>query len=169
MTRTVTETFTLTHAKYLASKVTADMRRCQQIYGKPTDSERNDFGTELALLLNAGCVENYEFGYRENGSRLVSWSYSVGVSGLVGGSDDRPGRIHSGVNTANAQFFNFLTYSSGWSNLTTAERERLEQSLPIRRGLGEAPRDGFGYWETDLCYSASGVALSRRTFRPYTS
>ncbi|MGI8958356.1 MAG: hypothetical protein ACR2IV_01065, partial [Bryobacteraceae bacterium] len=38
MTRTASESFTLTHAKYLASKVTADMVRCQQNYGRPSQS-----------------------------------------------------------------------------------------------------------------------------------
>ncbi len=43
MTRAAVESFTLTQAKYLASKVTADMRRCQQLYGEP--------GTTLASII----------------------------------------------------------------------------------------------------------------------
>src|SRR5688500_862487 len=56
MTRNATETFTLISAKYLASKVTSDMRRSSQLHGQPLESEINDYGTELALLLNAGYI-----------------------------------------------------------------------------------------------------------------
>src|SRR5437870_569267 len=96
MTRTASESFTLTHAKYLASKVTADMLRCQQLYGSPSNGQINDYGTELALLLRDGYVAVYEFGFQRNDQRLVSWRYTVDSSG-ISATDDRPGRIVSGV------------------------------------------------------------------------
>jgi hypothetical protein len=104
MTRTVSETFTLTQAKYLASKVAADMRRCQQIYGKPTDSEINDYGTELAILLRDGYVKSYEFGYVRDADeeRILTWRYAVDSAGELA-ANDRPGRIISGVNVSQAR------------------------------------------------------------------
>jgi len=166
MTRTASESFTLTHAKYLASKVTADMLRCLQNYGRPAQNDINNFGTELALLLRDGYVEAYEFGFSQDDQRLLSWRYEVDGSG-INSTDDRPGRIVSGVAIANATWFNQLTFSNTWLALPQAERDRIRTGLPIQRVTKDGPKDGRGYWTNDLNYSASGVSLGRRTFRPY--
>lgn len=168
MTRTTSESFTLTHAKYLASKVTTDMLRCQQLYGSPSNTQINNYGTELALLLCGGYVAAYEFGFQLNDRRLVSWRYTADDSGLSS-ADDRPGRIVSGVDVAEASFFNQLTHSSAWVFLEERERERIEARLPIQRVTKDGPKDGLGYWENDRCYTANGVSLPRSTFRPYSS
>lgn len=169
MTRTATESFTLTHAKYLASKVTADMRRCQQIYGRPTDQERNDYGTEITLLLRDGYLGTFEFGYRKDGARVISWYYTVSNGGLEGGNDDRPGRIVSTAEITGASFFSFLSYSSAWDKLPADQRAAIARNLPVQRSTGAAPTDGLGYWEADLRYASNGVAVARKTFRPYTA
>ena len=168
MTRTVAETFSLTHAKYLASKVTADMKRCQQNYGKPTDQQINDYGTELALLLRDDYVEAYEFGFLKDGSRLLCWKYAVTASTLTP-TDDRPGRILSGVTMQSALFFNTLTYSSKWQAMSAADQARVGSTLPLSRNVVPDYPDGAGYWEQDRIYSAGGVSLPRRTFRPYAA
>jgi hypothetical protein len=166
MTRTASESFTLTNSKVLASKVTTDMRRCQQNYGRPTDSEINNYGTELALMLRDAYVAEYEFGYKRDGNRVVSWHYTV-IDGNLTASDDRPGKIVSGVDISGATFFNFMTYSVDWSLLTPGQRETYRNQLPINRPEGVPPSNGSGYWSTDLSYSSGGVSLNRRTFRPY--
>lgn len=166
MTRTASESFTLTHAKYLAAKVTSDMLRCLQNYGRPAQSDINNYGTELALLLRDGYVAAYEFGFSQGDERLLSWHYVVDSSG-ISSTDDRPGRIASGVAVASATWFNQLTFSSAWFALPPAERDRICTGLPIQRVTKDGPKDGRGYWTNDLNYSASGVSLGRRTFRPY--
>jgi HORMA domain-containing protein len=166
MTRTASESFTLTHAKYLASKVTADMLRCQQNYGRPAQDDINNYGTELALLLRDGYVAAYEFGFSHDDQRLLSWHYVVDSSG-ISSTDDRPGRIVSGVAVASATWFNQLTFSSAWFALPQAERDRIRGGLPIQRVTKDSPKDGLGYWTSDLSYSANGISLGRRTFRPF--
>lgn len=168
MTRTATESFTLTHAKYLASKVTTDMLRCQQLYGYPSNAAINNYGTELALLLRDGYISIFEFGFQRNDHRLLSWRYTVDSSGLSA-VDDRPGRIVSGVEVAAASFFNQLTYSPAWWKLPQAERDKIEADMPVHRTIKDGPKDGFGYWEEDRCYSAIGVSLPRSTFRPFVT
>lgn len=165
MTRTVSESFTLTHAKYLASKVTSDMWRCQQLYGRPTSDQINNYGTELAILLRDKYVEAYEFGFQKEDKRVVSWRYQVDTSGLNGG-DDRPGKIVL-ADILDASFFNQLTYSQAWFNLSPEERDRMKAGLPIQRVTKDGPKDGNGYWHQDLRYSANGTSLPRSTFRPY--
>lgn len=166
MTRTVSETFTLTYAKYLASKVTSDMRRCQQNYGLPCDADINDYGTELALLLRDNYVAEYEFGFHINNERLLSWKYTVRNSDLAG-TDDRPGKILSAVDLSGASFFNQLSHSSTWYALSESERSEIETLLPIQRIPKSDLKDGKGYWLPDLSYSAAGRSLGRQTFRPY--
>ncbi len=168
MTRSVAETFNLTHAKQLASKVTADMRRCQQLYGHPSDANINDFGTELAILLRDGYVSTYEFGYvrASDDERILTWRYSVDSSGNLS-SNDRPGRILSGVNIAGCTFRNRLCHSSTWSLLSQAEQTAIELKLPFQRTPGPDYGSSLGTWMSDLCYSSGGVAMPRQTFKPY--
>ncbi len=167
MTRTVAESFSLTHAKYLASKVTSDMLRCQQNYGRPSDSEINDYGTELAILMRDDYVEKYEFGFQIDSKRILSWSYTVTSAGL-GLTDDRPGRILPNVDVGKASMFNFLTPSPKWRNLSAEEKTRIRKELPIERVGGEPPADGNGYWKPDLNYvSTAGTALGRKSFVPF--
>lgn len=166
MTRSVTESFSLTHAKYLASKVTSDMLRCQQNYGRPTDSEINNYGTELAILMRDDYVEKYEFGFESGGKRILSWSYTVTSAG-IGTNDDRPGRILSNVEVSGASMFNYMTPSAKWRNLPANEKARIKEGLPIQRVGAEPPADGNGYWKSDLNYvSSAGTALGRKSFVP---
>lgn len=167
MTRTVAETFNLTHAKRLASKVTADMRRCQQLYGWPSDPEINDYGTELSMLMRDGYVKTYEFGYKTGESRVVSWFYEVTESGIQGGADDRPGKVYDKADISAAITFNFMTRTSKWHSKTSDERAAIESTLPFSRTSGSAPRDGAGYWINDLTYSSAGMQMARKTFRPF--
>jgi hypothetical protein len=164
MTRTATETFTLTHAKKLASKVAADMKRCQSIYGYPSDAEINNFGTELALLLRDGYVSEYEFGYLKDGARHLVWHYRVDTSGDL--ADSRPGGIVH-VSITGCTPYNRLTRSNKWHALPLAERQKIEADLPVDRTPTQGPPDGHGYWTSDRNYSAGGVSLPRKTFQPY--
>jgi hypothetical protein len=143
------------------------MKRCQQRYGRPTDAEINDYGTELALLLKDGFVEEYEFGFKRANEdvRVLSWHYSVGANGIES-SDGRPGGIFTDANVGDAKFFNFLTPASAWNALDLARQAEIRESLPIKRSIGQSPRDGMGSWITDRVYSAKGVSLTRKTFRP---
>ena len=166
MTRTISESFTLTHAKYLASKVTTDLWRCRQIYGTPSESDINDYGTELAILLRDGYVSTYEFGFQSDNQRILTWRYIIQDSDLSA-SDDRPGGIVSGVDISKANFFNRLCYSSKWFNLSDEERKTIRETLPVQRVTKDGPKDGLGYWHQDRQYSSNGVSLPRSTFRPY--
>lgn len=169
MTRTATESFTLTHAKYLASKVTSDMWRCKQIYAQPSESEINNYGTELALMLRDGYVSIYEFGFQQEGQRILSWRYGVDASGNLSATDDRPGGVVSGVDIRLATFFNQMTRSSAWSRLSEEERTKVETGLPFKRVTKDGPQDGRGYWQEDRSYAANGVSLARKTFRPFAT
>ena len=166
MTRSATETFTLLHAKYLASKVTADLKRFQQRFGTPSDAQINDYGTELALLLRDGFVSSYEFGFKRDEKRVISCFYQVNSSGDLT-ADDRPGGLSANADITGAGWFNFLIPSSAWYAVAEKDRQQIEAALPFQRTPGHAPNDGSGYWQSDKTYSSSGVAMARKTFRPF--
>lgn len=164
-TFTTSATFTRTHAKHLAAKVIADLYQCSILYDRPVVDKISDYETELIEMLANEYVSTYEFGFKSNGKRLLSWYYSVGADGGLNGDSD-VGGIYAKATVAGAAYFNFMTYSNKWRNLTDAERARFKAGLPIDRTPGSSPEDGDGYWEVDHGYSAGGVRVDRKTFRP---
>jgi hypothetical protein len=108
---TKTATFTIVHARQLASKVAADMHLCAQYYGRPSEELIREYAEELAQYLNAGYLKEYEFGYKKDGKRIVCWHYNVDSNGALT-TDDRPGRVVPYVDITGAVFFNFLTRNS---------------------------------------------------------
>ena len=166
-TYSVTESFTITHAKYLASKVAADLYHCFRFYGQPSEDWIRRYEEELAVMLAGKYVQSYEFGFKLNEKRVLTWQYNVNSSGdLVGGKDDRSGGIYSRATISGASDYNIMSCTQAWWNLTEAEREAVSAKHAIRRSNGSLPGDGTGYWQTDRTYSSSGVAIERRTFRP---
>lgn len=168
MTRTAAESFTLTQAKHLASKVTADMRRCQQLYGNPSDPNINDYGTEIALKLRDKYLATYEFGWvrKADDERVLTWRYSVNTAGTLT-NDDRPGRIVAGINISGCSFRTYMNHTSAWWSLTVAERVAYEAMMPIDRTAGPEYGSSLGAWHSDLTYSSTGVAMVRQTFKLY--
>lgn len=164
-TFTTTVTFTRTHAKHLAAKVIADLYQCSMLYDRPDEDAIEDYETELIERLANEYVFTYEFGFKSDGKRLLSWHYTVGPDGGLHGDSDAGG-IYAKGKVATATYFNFLTPSSTWNNLSAARQSMFESTLPFQRTLGSAPVDGYGYWQVDHGYSAGGVRVERRTFRP---
>ncbi|MEM9399993.1 MAG: hypothetical protein AAF984_07265 [Verrucomicrobiota bacterium] len=164
-TRSDSHSFTLTHAKYLASKIATDMHRCYQNYGDPQKIE--DYQKELTQLLNNGYVSEYEFGYKKDGYRFLSWHYVIDENGIVD-TDDRPGKIVSNVKLDGAAYFNFLWPSSKWHDLSQYDKSSFYDDLSIDRTPGSAPQDGNnGCWtSSDKNYFSGGTGIGRKTFRP---
>lgn len=167
-TFTKTTTFTITHARYLSSKVAADMHICAQFYGNPSEQSIRDFAEELAQYINEGYVSEYEFGYQRDNKRVVTWRYKVDDNGLIS-TDDRSGKVVPYVDIQGARFFNFLTPSTRFFMLPSDQQARFEAALPIQRPNGSPPADGAGYWTSDRNYYSGGQGLNRQTFQPASS
>lgn len=164
---TKSSTFTIVHARYLSSKIAADMHLCAQYYGSPPEQQIRDYAEEFAQYLNEGYVEEYEFGYKKDGKRIVCWRYRVDSNGNVT-TDDRPGKVAPYVDVEGANFYNFLTQSSSFFRLSLNEQEQFQANLPVRRTPGQLPSDGTGYWTSDRNYYSSGLGIDRRTFQPFS-
>ena len=164
-TFTTTAAFTRTHARYIGSKVAADLRRMRAFYGKPSTQKIDDYYKEFTELLAAGFLGSVEYGFKRNGQRIVSLKWDIQIGSSY--NDDRSGRVPGGADIAGAEWFSFLFYSDSWTKLNLAQREAFKSKLPIKRTEGSAPVDGAGYWEHTKTYSSNGVGALRRQFRPY--
>jgi len=165
---THTSSFTVTHAKYLASKVSSDLRQIQRLYGRPADWEIGDYLLELAILLAGGYLDSVIYGYKANGNWLLAVNYTVNADGnLV--TDNRPGGIFATADVSGGVWHSYLIYSDAWADLTSTERDAIKSTIPVKRSSGDEPGTGAGYWiEQDRSYSSGGVGVVRKTFRPWS-
>jgi hypothetical protein len=164
--QTRSKTYTLTEAKYLGSKLIADMDRCRQIYGRPAQNSISNFHRELIALLHQRYLATYEFGFAVGETRIISWKYWAEFGDIKGGNEN-PGSLYRRADISGASWFNFVTYSAEWCKLTSGERDAFKQEQPFYRGSGSEKKDGNGYWRENKSYSATGAVITRREFVPY--
>lgn len=159
--------FTITHARHMAAKVAADLKRLQRHYSAPSDANIAAYEEEVTLLLKAGYLGTVTYGFKRDGNWIEpTLRYTArDLAGLTGVDDD-PGRIRPWADITGATFYSYLTYSASWDALTSAEREAFKKTLPIFRG-GAAEPEISGYLESDNTYSAGGRTLGRASVRSY--
>lgn len=158
------QSFTIIHARYMASKVATDLRRFQRLYSAPSDASIANYEAELIELLKHDVVETVIYGFKRNGK----WTEATVRYRSIGGSlsaDDDPGKIRPGLDVAGASFTSFLVFNGKWSTLSDADRASIESGLPFQRGSGTMPELEAGYWADDLTYGAGGRGLARSTVR----
>ncbi|WP_153799674.1 HORMA-1 domain-containing protein [Foetidibacter luteolus] len=162
-----TQTFTLTHAKYLACKVAADLKRIQRFYNSPSDMEIADYEMELTEYLKAGYLAEVTYGFQRNGNWVEpTLRYSArDLAGLVG-SDDDPGRVRTNANVTGAVFTSYLIRNDAYHQLSTADQEKFRGQLPFSRTGAPAP-GVTGYISQDKSYSSGGKALDRSSVKSF--
>lgn len=166
-TATETKTFTLTHARHLAAKVTADLKRLQRLYGHITDERITEFEGEATELLRHGYLGTVTYGFQRN-DKWIEPTLRYTASELVNsGADDDPGRVLPGKDIAGAQFHSFLTYSAAWNALTEDQRAAVKGQLPLQRVTGLESTVSNGYFADDKTYSSGGRSLGRSIVRSY--
>lgn len=159
-------TFTITHARHMAAKVTTDLKRIQRFYGAPSDADIAAYEAELTLLIKEGYLGTITYGFRKNGTWIEpTLRYTAhDLAGCV--SDDDPGRVRPGAETSNASFYSHLTYSHTWNQLSEAEKKSFKELLPFQRTGSPEPAIS-GYLSSDRTYSAGGRALERASLRAF--
>ncbi|MDD9820278.1 MAG: hypothetical protein OXR07_05290 [Nitrospira sp.] len=160
--QTRTFTHTATHARHVASKVAADLKRLQRIYGvgSPSDSEIGEYQEELAMLLDKGYLGTVTYGFKRNGKWVVALKYEAAGGSLYGGDDD-PGGIRIEADISGTHFTSFLSYSLSWSCLSLQQREEFENSLPFRRIAGNEPEIENGEWARGRYYRSGPLGVQR--------
>jgi hypothetical protein len=161
----VSESFTIAHARHISSRVAADMRQMSRYYGYPDESHIENLLEELAQYLAAGFLSTFEIGFKRDGARLFTLFYEVLSDGSL--SDSRGGGVPAGIDITGAKTFNYLRQSDAFFRLNQDERDAFKAKLPVKRVFGEAPIDGKGRWVIeDRSYAAGGTGLRRRRFVP---
>jgi len=106
-TYTTSKTFTITHARYITSKVAADLRQLRLFYGRPDDDQIDAYAEEAALLLRDGYLERVDYGFRRQAANLgpqwVLLLRYVVKDGVL--DDDRSGRVPPGVDVSGTSFW----------------------------------------------------------------
>jgi hypothetical protein len=166
---TASVSFTVTHARYIASKVATDLKRLQGLYNSwdPSDSEIDNYEEELTYLLKHDAVASVVYGYKRNGAWTAACvRYTVAADGSIN-TDDDPGKLRPGHDISGATFTSFLSYSQSWWQRSEAERDRVKQGSPLTRSSQPTPGLERGYWSDDRSYSAGGRGVSRSTVKGY--
>src|SRR3546814_13250236 len=92
-----TETFTVTHARKLASKVATDLKRMQRFYESPSDTSIADYEAEIVALMKAGYLKSVSYGYRPDGNWIEpSLHYNANHALALTTPDADPGGIMPG-------------------------------------------------------------------------
>jgi hypothetical protein len=157
-----TESFTLTHAKRLASKVAADLKRFQRFYGSPSDLWIDRYERELVELLRRDALSYVVYGFKRNGC----WTEAaVRYKSLSGGRldvDDDPGRVRPNLDVSGASFTSFRSTNR---TLSDQESNEIDAAAGFSRVSGSSPDLESGYWAEDRTYSAGGRGLGRSSVR----
>jgi hypothetical protein len=156
---TESESFTVAHARLIASKVATDLKRFQRFYGSPSDEWVDKYETELILLLKQDAVETVFYGFKRDGMWTEA---SVRYRALPGGVlavDDDPGKIRPNLDIAGASFTSFLEYR--FNNLRSGDLDTIAAECGFARFTGSAPLLEAGRWADDLNYVAGGRGLGR--------
>ena len=165
-TVTETATFTLTHAKYLASKIVTDLKRIQRLYGRPSDSIIANYEQEVTALLKGGFLKRVTYGFRRDDKFIEPTLIYTSQALMTSEIDDDPGRILPGKNIEGADFWSYLERNAAWDKLSPEEKAEFNKDVRIKR-VG-APQPGHsGYVTGDLNYSSGGQALERSQVRSY--
>jgi hypothetical protein len=162
----VTESFTVVHARHMASKVATDLLRFQRFYSKPTNESIDAYEAEVAELLKEDYLRAVAYGFQRNGK----WVEGLRYRSLPGGvlvADDDPGKLQPGADISNCQFASFLEYNDRWFAASDAERDRVLSKLPFQRSTGTEPGLEAGYWSENRTYSAGGRGIARSVIKRY--
>ena len=162
---TETRTFTISHARYVTSKIAADLDLMRCHYGWPSAEEITHYAEEAAILLNQRYLGSVEYGFKRNGKVIFALKYVARSDGTLQ-VDDRPGRVPFGLDLSGALHYSYLTYSDSFFRLPAEQQSTVQASLPISRSGSPSPETGNGYWEQSRSYSSNGMGVVRSIFKP---
>lgn len=168
-TRTLTETrtFTITEARYVSSKIAADLQSLQSYYDSPSNEKITNFAEEAAILLSKRYLASVEYGFKKDGQVIFALKYVAKSDGTLE-IDERPGKIPPGLNLSGAVFYSYLRYNAAWYQLSSAQQATVENELPIQRtSAGEPAFSSNGLWGSSRSYSRNGEGVERNIFKPY--
>lgn len=125
-TTSSSSSFTITHARHLAAKVATDLKRMQRLYGLPSDADIATYEAEVVELLRNGYLATVTYGFRRDGQWIEPTLRYTAADIEAGLGDDDPGRIPPGKSVGGASFYSYLTYSSSYLALSSAQQDSTQ-------------------------------------------
>jgi hypothetical protein len=158
-TQSESQTFTVTNAKYIASKVQTDLLRLHRFYydshKEPTLKDIQEYHDELVLLQTYNYLDEIEYGFVVNDRWVKALKYTARQGGVITADDD-PGRIKFNVISGSARFTSMLRYNANWRNATAYQKDTFRAENPVKRVSGQ----GYsGDWVQQSSYSSAGRGL----------
>lgn len=170
-TRTLTasesQTFTIADAKYLASRVAADLTQIRLYYGhiatSLTDEYIQKLAVEVAMLLKFGLLRSAKYGFRKDNEWRYFVSYTVNDLGQLELSNDSPGDIEPNAPVQGATWYSYTSTKHN-PNMTSEEEEAVHSELPIQRTAANEPSSANGTYVNDKSYYRNGTGMQRGQF-----
>jgi hypothetical protein len=164
LTRSASDAFTITHARYVGAKIGADLRLLANFYGNPDLDHIDAYVEEAALLLRDGYLDTVDFGFRQ--AKTNTWKLRLRYTATLGGHlvDDRPGNFPASLAIAGLPFYSFLKYSMKFAQLPTSKQTEITSGLPIKRGSASEPTAHAGAFTYGHGYSRNGAGVSRTVY-----
>lgn len=164
-TYTESNTFTITNARHIASKVKTDLMKFHRLYNIPSREEIDKYETEVIELLRHGYLKTITYGFIRNDKWVVALKYTAKGNDLQSEGDD-PGGIRR-ENIEGCHFCSFLERSDKWFELSVPERSTFIKELPIYRSDGDTPEVENGYWSSDKEYYSGSQGIARQKLVKY--
>lgn len=163
MTQTYTASFTFTRsdARRVGGRVVADLLQMQQAYLRPSNQQIEDYLGELIELLFDGYLDTVWYGFKRNGKFLLGTLRYTAFELTSAVQSDRSGTVRRRVDTTDAHFTSYLTYSQKWWYELDAEgRAAYKRRLPFQRVSGSEP-SAPGGWVQDRSYVSGSGGVRR--------
>ncbi len=159
-----TTTYSQTTARYVASKVAADLHQLSLFYGRPRPAEIEEYVKELVILLPRRFISSVDYGFQVGNTWVAALRYVAQPDGTLT-ADARAGGVPANMTVNGRSWHSFLRYSEAWSRLSNDERGLIEATLPFKRVEAPEPDTGAAVWVEDKSYSREGLGLSRKVLR----
>ena len=161
---TRTQTVTITHARYVAAKIAADLSRLRRLVGTntPTDENIRKFEKEAIMLLRDEYLDEVTYGFQKNRIWVLAIKYKAqyGRDGSCFIKDNDPGGIQPNTQVVGSYFKSFLTYSNKWRQLSAEKKQSYKNKLPIKRVRGTEPGGDWGEYDKD--YASGNIGVKRK-------
>jgi Bacterial HORMA domain family 1 len=154
--------FTITDARYVCSKMGADLGYLNAVYGRPSLARIEQFVEEAAQLLKHGYLATVDYGFKDGDVWKLRLRYRATTGGQL--IDLNPGGIRKTIDVTGLSFYSFLCLTSSWHALTETEQSAFEQTLPFERGEASEPTLGLGSNTTGHGYGRNGTGMTRDLF-----
>ena len=158
--------FTITDARHVASKVGADLRNLNSVYGAPALESIDRYVEEVAQLLNAEYLNTVDYGFKSSGGWKLRLRYTATVGGHL--RDDTPGRLPYDAPVNGLPFYSYLRYNFTFQTLSPAEQRVFKATLPVERSGAEEPGLGGGSYGTSASYARNGHGVGREVWSSIT-